>query len=185
MTEPKYFEGIQQIINSKYRERIHLEICGEGCNTVNLFDIAVRRARQNPNGYKHVWIVYDTDDFPKDKVDAVPVLCKHQSTEDCQYHAIWSNQCIELWFLLHFGYMHADLYRKEYFVKLNEQFAMRGMGEYRKNRSNIFAMLLPYINIAISNAKKLAILNLHRTPSASAPGTNMHELMDVLHPWIK
>lgn len=27
---------------------------------------AKNRAGENPNGYKHVWVVYDTDDFPAD-----------------------------------------------------------------------------------------------------------------------
>lgn len=52
----------------------------------------------NPNGYKHVWIVYDTDDFPAKRINKTNELCINMSTEETQYHAIWSNQCIELWF---------------------------------------------------------------------------------------
>ena len=64
----------------------------------------MNRVKSNPNGYKHVWIVYDTDDFPADRINKTNESCINLSTEETQYHAIWSNQCIELWFLLHFRY---------------------------------------------------------------------------------
>ena len=108
-TEPNYFEAIKLSINEKYKNRISLEIRGDGNNTVGLFEDAKRIVESNQRqfSFRHVWIVYDTDDFPKDKIDSVPELCKKNSTSDCRYHAIWSNQCIELWFLLHFGYYHS------------------------------------------------------------------------------
>ena len=58
----------------------------------------------SPNVYKHVWIVYDTDDFPAEHINEVQNLCEINSNEETEYHALWSNQCIELWFLLHFCY---------------------------------------------------------------------------------
>ena len=38
----------------------------------------------------------------------------HQPAGGVWYHAIWSNQCIEVWFLLHFSYFQSDIHRKEY-----------------------------------------------------------------------
>jgi len=121
-TEPKYFRAIKDIINQKYKERIQLDIFGEGKGTLNLLKEAQKRAASNPNGYKHVWIVFDTDDFPAEDVDAMEPECKKLSNDETIYHAIWSNQCIELWFLLHFSYMHSDLHRYEYFSKLSDEF---------------------------------------------------------------
>lgn len=63
-TEPAYFEAIADIINSQYRKRIQLEVAGEGDNTINLFWKAKQSVLDNANGYRHVWVVYDTDDFP-------------------------------------------------------------------------------------------------------------------------
>lgn len=62
-TEPQYFEAIRTIINSQYRDKIQLDIHGAGDNTLSLLDKAMNLVMNNPNGYKHVWIVYDTDDF--------------------------------------------------------------------------------------------------------------------------
>lgn len=56
---------------------------------------AKQRVRDNPNGCRHVWVVYDTDDFPAEHIDEVPLLCARNSTEETEYHAVWSNQCME------------------------------------------------------------------------------------------
>lgn len=103
-TEPQYFEVIRDIINRQYKDKIQIDIYGEGDNTLSLLDKAINRVKNNPNGYKHVWIVYDTDDFPSAHINKTNEACVNLSTEETQYHAIWSNQCIELWFLLHFGF---------------------------------------------------------------------------------
>lgn len=95
-TEPQYFQAVKDIINRKYRDKIQLDVFGEGDNTLSLFEKAKSRVSQNVNGYKHVWIVYDTDDFPADHINRTADLCVQNSTDDMQYHAIWSNQCIEL-----------------------------------------------------------------------------------------
>lgn len=131
-TEPAYFEAIADIINSQYRKRIQLEVAGEGDNTINLFWKAKQRVLDNANGYRHVWVVYDTDDFPAEHIDRVVELCRENSTEDTEYHAVWSNQCVELWYLLHFSYMQSDIYRTAYWPKLTDWLTGIGAGTYEK-----------------------------------------------------
>ena len=179
-TEPEYFNSLKKRINEKYPERIQLDISGIGDNTVNLFERAKALAEENPNKYKHVWVIYDTDSFPAENINRVPVLCKNNSTSNCQYHALWSNQCIELWFLLHFSYMHSNLHRDEYYPKLDINLKTVSAGKYRKNRKDMFEVLLPYLDTAISNAKKLNILNGKKEPSKSAPGTQIYRLMEKM-----
>ena len=183
-TEPNYFNAIKKIINQNYRERIQIEVSGEGDNTVNLFEIAKGYAEKNPNGYKHVWVVYDTDDFPKENIDAVSVLCKENSNNDRQYHAIWSNQCVELWFLLHFSFMQSDIHRSEYWPKLTTWLSNIGAGEYKKNRSDMYEILRPYMDIAIANAKRLETINQGRPLSKAAPGTKIYQLVEKLKPYL-
>ena len=67
-------------------------------------------------------IVYDTDDFPADHIDSVLQFCDADSNDETTFHAVWSNQCIELWFLLHFSYMQSDIHREEYWPKANGVF---------------------------------------------------------------
>lgn len=134
-TEPQYFGAIQKIINTKYRDRIQLKVEGIGDNTVNLL-MKVRQYVQNCGiVFKHVWIVYDTDDFPAENIDMVAQLCEEYSAQgETIYHAVWSNQCVELWYLLHFMYMDTDIDRSRYWPKLSDWLKNIGAGSYEKNR---------------------------------------------------
>lgn len=183
-TEPAYFGSMKDIINSTYSDRIQLGVYGAGDNTLSLFQKANQLASSSANGYKHVWIVYDTDDFPADHINKTAELCATKSTEETTYHAIWSNQCIELWFLLHFSFMQSDLHRNSYWPKLTEILASQGLGGYEKNRTDMYQILFPYMDTAIANALKLDKINAGKLPSASAPGTKVYELVEKLKPYL-
>lgn len=88
-TEPAYFGAIKEIINKRYPEKIHLDVSGEGDNTISLFGRAKLLAGNSSNVYKHVWIVYDTDDFPADHIDRVLQLCVENSTEETTFHSYY------------------------------------------------------------------------------------------------
>ena len=183
-TEPQYFLSIKEVINRQYRGKIQLDIYGEGDNTLSLFEKAKKRVSENPNIYKHVWIVYDTDDFPADHINRAAELCVQNTTADTQYHAVWSNQCIELWFLLHFSYFRSDIHRMEYWPKLNNWLIGLGHGEYFKGRADMYDILRPYMDLAIRNAKKLEEINTGRPPADSAPGTRVYKLIEKLRPYL-
>ena len=183
-TEPAYFGAIKEIINSTYSDRIQLGVYGAGDNTLSLFQKAKNMAASSANGYRHVWVVYDTDDFPADRINKTAGLCVSESTEETTYHAIWSNQCIELWFLLHFSFMQSDLHRTSYWSKLTGILTSLGCGEYEKNRTDMYGILLPYMDAAISNAEKLNRINEGKLPSDSAPGTRVYELIKKLKPYL-
>ncbi len=193
-TEPNYFKALQDNIHEKYKNRIRLEIHGEGNNTISLFDRAIQIVRNSGITYKHVWIVYDVDDFPADKINKTKELCNNITEElskksenndvETFYHALWSNECIELWFLLHFDYLESNLHRSEYYPKLTKCLLKIGQNEYKKNRNDIFTVLLPYLTTAIKNAKRLANINEGKTPANSNPGTTVYELLEKLEPYI-
>ena len=183
-TEPAYFQSIKSIVESKYRGRIFLDISGKGDNTISLFNKAQDDVKNSNIVYKHVWLVYDKDDFPAAHFDKTAELCRSASNDETTYHAIWSNQCIELWFLLHFMFLQSDLHRKEYWPKLTEEQKKLGKGAYTKNRLDMFTILRPYMDDAIRNAKRLDESNLGKTPAKSAPGTKVHILIETLRPYL-
>lgn len=183
-TEPAYFESIKKIIESKYRGRIFLDISGKGDNTINLFYRAKEDVKNSNIVYKHVWLIYDKDDFPAEHFDNTAQLCLSASSDETTYHAIWSNQCIEIWFLLHFMFLQSDLRRNEYWPKLSGRLNAINKGKYSKNRSDMFEVLYPYMDDAIRNTKKLEKLNQGKTPTQSAPGTMVHILIEKLRPYL-
>lgn len=183
-TEPAYFGAIRDVINDQYREKVRLDICGEGDNTINLFRKAKQNVADSPNGYRHVWVVYDTDDFPAEHIDRVVELCRENSNEETEYHAVWSNQCVELWYLLHFSFMQSDLHRTEYWPKLTEWLTNIGAGEYEKSRKDMYHILRPFLDFAIANAKRLEMINEGKLPSKAAPGTKIYELVEKLKSYL-
>ena len=97
-----------------------------------------------------------------------------------EYHAVWSNQCVELWFLLHFSFMQSDIHRKEYWSKLTDWLTKIGVGEYKKNRTDMYKVLRPFMDFAIVNAKRLDETHQGKPPSKAAPGTKVYELVEML-----
>ena len=49
--------------------------------------------------YKKFWLVYDKDDFPLDNFDNTQF--EAEAKKDVEMAVAWSNESIELWFLLH------------------------------------------------------------------------------------
>jgi len=183
-TEPNYFEAIKEKINRDYKDRIKVEIEGTGLDTVNLVNLAEKYVSESPNGFKHVWVVYDKDDFPAEHFNLAAELCRTKTTENTTYHALWSNQCIELWFLLHFSYYQADTHRDDYYPKLTEHLMEIGAGKYEKNRKDMYNVLTPFMERAVRNAKKLAQKNEGKTPTESAPGTEVYRIIESLRPYL-
>lgn len=60
-----------------------------------------------------------------------------------------------------------------------------GVGEYEKNRKDMYWVLRPYIDYAIGNAKRLNAINAGNLPSKAAPGTKVYELIEVLKPYLE
>ena len=48
----------------------------------------------------------------------------------------------------------------------------------------MYTILKPYIETAISNAKKLDEINAGKTPAESAPGTKVYEMIEILMPYL-
>ena len=184
-TEPLYFEEIRRRINAEHHgEWVTVEVRGAGMSTLSLLGHAKALAEASVRGYTHVWVVYDRDSFATAYFNAVAEACEHEDAGGARFHAIWSNECFELWYLLHFEYLQADLSRDMYGPKLDVHLERLGKGAYRKNELGMFAVLEPYLDEAIANARRLEARNVGKTPEASRPGTMVHRLVEHLRPFM-
>lgn len=86
---------------------------------------------------------------------------------------------------LHFSFIHSNLHRQEYRAKLSSCLPKLTTSEYKKNRSNMYQPLEPYMEQAISNAKKLANINKGKKASQSMPGIEVYLLIEKLLPYLK
>jgi hypothetical protein len=157
----------------------HVKIIGTGRSTTSLFDYAVSNT---VSGIREVWLVYDHDDFPAEQFNDVPVKAKSQSkNSDVRYRAAWSNECFELWLLLHFIPLESNISRDDYMEKLNTY-----LPGYHKSATDTFDRLRARMKTGIKNAKTLESRydTNTTTPSKMAPCTQVYRLVEELMQYI-
>ena len=140
-TEPLYFEGFKRLIedNPIYRDMVLIEIEPCQAETMRVIGMAEHYVKKNKIQKGQIWCVYDKDSFPASDFNGVADRAErlNQKNPELQYHAAWSNECIEFWFLLHFAYYTSNNHRTEYIRFLNDKFRELGLGKYQKNMKNI------------------------------------------------
>lgn len=185
-TEPLYFEEVRRRINNRFHGNlISVKIVGIGMNTESLLEEAKRIAFDDIDGYTHVWVVYDKDSFSDESFNVVVAKCEATYMSKTRFHATWSNESFELWYLLHYEYLQSALGREMYTEKLNRHLCGAGLGRYTKNRDDMFVALEGRLNTAVANAEKLEAINTGRPPAESCPGTKVHQLLQELLPYAK
>ena len=87
-----------------------------------------------------IWIVYDKDLFSNESFNQVVLAARqwNESNSNIKYHAIWSNESFELWFVLHFENTSAT-YRKQYNEFLTKKLKSLNLGKYEKIAKICFA----------------------------------------------
>lgn len=150
--------------------------------------MAERYVRKNGIDRGQIWCVYDKDSFPAKDFNGVAERVDGLNLEnpDLQYHAAWSNECIEFWFILHFAYYTSNNHRSEYVNFLNDKFGELGIGRYRKNMKDLFRILMERGNpkLAIRYAKRIIEENKGKTPTDIVPGTKVYELVEELAKYL-
>ena len=125
-------------------------------------------------------MLYDKDDIPDEVFNNAADKCQKISTDDIKYHALWSNESIEYWFILHYEYLNIDTARKDYYPKLSKYMNKN----YDKADSSIYHTLKPMYKTAISNAKKMMEEHKNKPPSECRPGTRVYEIFEYLKAYI-
>ena len=189
-TEPLYFQRFKELIedNPIYKDMVLVMLEPCGAETERVVEQARKYVRENQITKGQIWCVYDKDSFPAAHFNNAAMRLDQHNREDpdIQYHAAWSNECIEFWFLLHFQYYTANTHRSEYFKILEKKFVEVGAPKYGKNVKETFDVLLNNGNpkLAIRYAKRILQENEGQTPAEIAPGTRVHELIEELAKYL-
>ena len=104
--------------------------------------------------------------------------------EETIYNPIWSNESIETWILLHFIKFDIPISRNNCIKKINQNFAQRNLGKYKKNDEDLYDKLSPYLSTAIQNAKWLDSKSENKLPSEMNPCTRVYKLVELLNKYI-
>ena len=165
---------------------IEIEPCQT--ETMRVIGMAEEYVRKNKLKTGQIWCVYDKDSFPSEHFNGVVWRAEtlNKESSELQYHAAWSNECIEFWFLLHFAYYTANNHRSEYIAFLNDKFREFGLGKYQKNMKDIFDILMKKGDpkLAARFAKRIIKEGKGKTPTEIAPGTMVYELVEELAKYL-
>ena len=185
-TEPLYLKGFVSKINEKYKsisKEPHIQVYGTARNTQGLIRFVDKMIANGEWEYfNKFWLVYDKDDFPLDNFDNTQF--EAEARKEPAMAVAWSNESIELWFLLHFQEYRANNGRKQYIEKLNEYF------DYSKTREDLYDVLMELGSL--ENAKKRArkmyqeFLDAGESSlAAMVPATRMFELVEELEKYMR
>ena len=155
---------------------VSLECVGTGMNTDSLMENAIQRkedAAKAGNPFAEIWVVFDRDSFDLQNFNrAFDLARSHGDIVAC-----WSNECFELWYLLHFAYRDTGIARAEIWKVLSTHLGKK----YDKADATVFAKLEPHLEAAVKNARKLAASRTGDTAKEREnPSTKVHELVERL-----
>lgn len=181
-TEVLYFKWIADRLTEKYsgfQDRIVVpcfHIQGLGSSNLRLLEDIEDYLKNAPILYENVWAVFDKDDVPLDYFDNAISGASSRG-----WHTAWSNDSFELWYLLHFEFLHTGITREQYKKKLTTHCQKIGLEKYEKNDPKVIEALYPYSNVAIRNAYKLEKIYENWCPSSKrSPCTTVHHLVQEL-----
>lgn len=188
-TEPNYFKALKEQLPNEMIGKV--EIVGAGANTLTLLKVAddeiEKRKQEAKPAYYHVWIVFDRDSFePSDFDNTIhSVDDRNANQKEVHWHAAWSNEAFELWYLYHFqpvngGGLSRDVFksRLDEYLKKPPYSLAKG---YQKNSEIMFELLRPNVPQAIRNARRACEKWDATIPfSQRNPATAVYELVSDL-----
>lgn len=184
-TEPIYIQGFVDKINERYKgisKEPHIVVYGTGRNTNGLIRFVDEMIADGKwSRYKKFWLMYDKDDFPADNFDNTQF--EAEARKNPVMAVAWSNESIELWFLLYFEDYCANNGREQYIEKLNKYF------EYSKTREDLCDILAE--KGSLEDAKRRARKKYQEfldakvsSMSEMVPATRVYELIEELEGYL-
>lgn len=128
-TEPYYFEGLRQ----HHRLNAVVKVLGLGLDPYQLVQAA--QAELLRDDYEQVWCVFDRDTWPVQNFNSALQQAKREGIG-----VAYSNECFELWYLLHFNYYDTAISRRQYIENLE----MLLGHPYSKSSSTLYQELVSH-----------------------------------------
>ncbi|MCK4642522.1 RloB domain-containing protein [bacterium] len=123
------------------------------------------------DSYDRIWCVFDIDEFTEKNIEKAI-----SEAGEKKIKIVYSNQCFELWYLLHYHFFNTAILRKQYFSKLSKLLG----NEYEKNAEDLYEKLSSKQPTAIKNAKRLLSKYASDSPFKNNPSTTVHILVEGL-----
>jgi hypothetical protein len=153
-----------------------------GSDPKSVLKAITRFKNDNPTiKYEKAWLVIDRDSFDIANFKGTLETARHNNI--C---VAYSNECYELWLLLHFKDVSKFKTRQELRSELNTEFEknFKNIG-YEKSERNVYGMLIDRQEDAIKRAEKLIERTIRDNgcldPFINNPSTQIHVLIKCLN----
>ncbi len=168
-TEPNYFNAFPVP-----KGVVTIEVLGIGYVTESLVNKAVEFKEKK--SYDQVWSVFDRDDHPLQGYNKAFTIARENNIK-----IAYSNQSFELWYLLHYIYIHSSIHRKDCIKNLENHLKCK----YEKKADNLYEILKPMQDQAIKHAQRLLKEYNPRNARHENPSTTVHHLVEELNKFIE
>ena len=178
-TEPEYFRSFPVTTQTK------VKTIGVGRSRMALINRVIELLEyEEKDPEQQIWVVFDRDvnyENGKNEDNEFNEAIKFATEKgiNCAY----SNDCFELWFVLHHEYSQAALHRNQYFEKLSKRFNMNYLkdGKGVDFAKSLYQIFLSDQNTAIKNAERLHQLHSSIEPRLKNPCTTVYQLVEELN----
>ena len=182
-TEPNYFKSFPVAT-------AEVVVYGMSRSKSSLVNFVIdKESLVDPDSEREVWIVFDMDFDPlKDRslqqndFNRAIVLAQEKG-----FKVAYSNDAFELWFILHYQLLEAQLTRNEFYQKLSEywQLSYERYGKGRDFCRSIYDRLISNQATAIRHAERLHQLHANSHPAEQNPCTTVYQLVRELNKFLR
>lgn len=185
-----YFEALNEMLKN-HSAMVGVIPKGTGRNTQSLIDFVKKNRKRwlrevqediAIDDFNEIWVAFDYDDFPKHKFDNA-INSAHANG----FHAAWSNECFELWYLLHFTDRVSAVSRQDIYDALTKALNLKkNYTEYKGEEGKVVVhekmVDNPNVSQAIKRANKLYnnFCAAKIPPHKGNPCTKVFELVEKL-----
>lgn len=177
-TEPQYFNDFIKTVGLHQQVKVAKNDGSSPDRVVAWAEELQAVAQREGDAFDEVYCVFDRDSHER-FADAVARL-KALHTEGQPFRGVVSMPCFEFWLLLHFGYTDKP-YAKKGKKSIGDAVVTDlktkdGFAKYDKGLSGVYQLLAPRLELALANAKRLAV-NPADASEHPNPSTQVHELI--------
>lgn len=184
-----YFNALSDRLNA-HSAKIGVIPKGGGRNTQSLVNYVKKHKRKwleeiqrdvDIDDFNEIWILFDRDGFLKHKFDNA---IRSAESKVNGFHVAWSNECFELWYLLHFKDVTTPIARKNIYSELTAFLELKHSYEKYKGDEGVdmHSKMANNRDIgkAIKRAKRLHNNAAQVVPHAANPCTLVYKLVEKL-----
>jgi len=182
VAEFDYFQGFKHFLHAQDAQILVENYTKKTAGKApwQVIEEAIKHQKKNKISQKdndQIWCVFDIDDFYKDNPKKFGESLKKAEAKNIKI--AYSNQCFELWLMMHFAEISTAIPRKDCEKKLQSFFKKIGI-DYQKNSSGIFDKILNLQPEALKRAKKLFKKNKHQ----NNPSTSIFLVVEELNQFL-